>query len=60
MNKQLKMGIKTESEHKKTVDYILKNCAKGSCTYESIYKKIAQDHIKESPTYYTKLKKAKL
>ena len=59
MNKQLKMGIKVESEHKGTVDYILKNCMNG-CSHEKVYEKIAKDHLFEDKKYYSKLKKAKL
>ena len=47
MNKELKMGLKVEMEHKKSVG-------------ERLVRKIALDHLKEDPNYYTKLKKAGL
>jgi len=59
---QLKAGIKIEKEHKPTYTFIqnyLKR--KGKLPPQKlVYKHIAQNHIKEIPNYYTKLKKAKL
>jgi hypothetical protein len=46
-NKQLKMGIKAELSDKHT-----KSKKKAE--------KIAKDHLKEDPKYYSKLKKCKL
>ena len=48
---QLKLGIKTEMEH---AHLFPKNLRKIMAT------RIAKDHIKENPRYYTKLKKAGL
>lgn len=45
INKQLKMGMKIESEHTKN---------------KAIQRLIARDHLFENPQYYTILKKAKL
>jgi sulfur relay (sulfurtransferase) DsrC/TusE family protein len=62
MNNQLRMGIKVESEHKKTISFI-KNFHKKYHKFPSnnqIFKKISSDHILEDKKYYTKLKKARL
>ena len=62
MNKQLKIGIRTEREHKKTVNFI-KSYVKKTKRFPSnkmIFTHIAKDHIKENPKYYTKLIKARL
>jgi len=59
INRQLRMGIKVESEHKGTINYI-KNYVKKNKkfpTNQSIYKNIAKEHIKEDPKYYSKIKK---
>ncbi|MCK9370002.1 hypothetical protein M0R04_08875 [Candidatus Dojkabacteria bacterium] len=58
MNPQLNMGIKAESEHRGTVHYI-KNVIKTGKTIPDkvVFKKIAMDHLKEDPMYYTKLAK---
>lgn len=50
-NKQLKIGIIAEMEHKHLFP---KNLQK------SMAEKIAKDHLKEDKNYYTKLKKAGL
>ena len=60
---QLRTGIKIEAEHKPTYrflkSYLKKH--KGKLPPQRLfYKQIAQNHISEIPTYYTKLKKAKL
>ena len=62
MNKQLKMGIKVEAEHKDTVNYIRKFFKKNKRlpTNKEIYKSIAADHLSERKDYYTKLNKCKL
>ena len=59
MTKELKMGIKIESEHKDTYDFIKQFYKKHKRfpTQKEVYKKIAKDHIKEDPKYYTKIKK---
>jgi sulfur relay (sulfurtransferase) DsrC/TusE family protein len=61
-NKQLAMGKKVEREHKGTVRYIKSYLKRYNRLppQKRIYKHIAQDHIKEVRTYYTKLKKARL
>jgi sulfur relay (sulfurtransferase) DsrC/TusE family protein len=61
-NKQLALGIKIESEHKRTVNFI-KNYVKKYKKLppnKKIYASIAADHYSEHKNYYTKLKKAKL
>lgn len=60
--KQLRMGIKVESEHRKTIRYIegyVKKHHKMPAR-KNIFANIAADHLKEDPRYYTKLKKARL
>lgn len=60
--KQIKMGVKIESEHKKTVKFIegyYKKYKKFPAP-KKIFTSIAKDHLKEDPLYYSKLKKAKL
>jgi len=58
---QLKFGIKTELEHKKTYRKMMQLCKKGKCpTDKAISKMVALDHLKEDPNYYKKLKKYKL
>lgn len=59
---QLRQGIRTEAEHKDVVLFI-KRFHKQHGRFPSnkeIFKRIAQAHLKESPTYYTQLKKYKL
>lgn len=59
--KQLKMGKKVEKEHKGTIAFIQKMAKKKIFpSRELIYSKIAKDHLKEDPEYYTKLMKAGL
>lgn len=48
---QLRMGKKVEMEHAHLFPKNLR---------DSITTRIAKDHLKEDPKYYTKLKKAKL
>jgi len=60
--KQKTYGIKVEMEHKKTFDFI-KNYFKKKGRMPSnteIAGRIASDHLKEDPKYYTKIKKYKL
>jgi len=58
---QLSMGIKIEREHRNTIRFIEKYAKlKIFPSRDLIYSKIAQDHLKEDPEYYTKLKKAGL
>jgi len=61
-NKQLKMGVKVESEHVKTYKFInsyLKTHKKMP-PKKVVFSHIASDHLKEDRRYYTKLAKAKL
>lgn len=59
---QLTQGIKTEQEHKEVVEFIKQFHKKhGRFPKEKeIYTRIAKDHLREDPKYYTKLKKYKL
>lgn len=60
---QIKIGIKVESEHKGTYNFLNKyiKTHRGKLPPKKIfYKSITADHLRESKTYYTKLKKAKL
>ena len=62
MNKQLKMGIAIEKEHKGTIKFI-KNYVRAHKAFPSntkIFTSISKDHLKENPRYYAVLKKAKL
>jgi len=62
MNKELKMGIAVEKEHKNTIKFI-KNYVKTHKSFPSnkkIFTSISKDHLQEDPRYYNKLKKAKL
>jgi sulfur relay (sulfurtransferase) DsrC/TusE family protein len=61
-NNQLRMGLKVEKEHKKTIGFI-KSYVKKNKTFPTnkiIFQSIAKDHLKEDKRYYSKLKKAKL
>lgn len=59
---QLKFGIKTELEHKKTFDYINKYIKKHKKmpNYKMVATHIARDHLKENPLYYSKIQRYKL
>jgi sulfur relay (sulfurtransferase) DsrC/TusE family protein len=62
MKSQLKQGLKIEREHKPTYTFI-KNYLKKHKKLPSqklVFKHIAQNHIKEIPNYYTRLKRARL
>lgn len=50
---ELAKGIKTEQEHKKTLEKI----ASGEITVDEAIKMTAKDHLKENPKYYTELSK---
>lgn len=57
MSPELKMGIKVESEHKDTLDF-LKHHVKEHGKFpkdKKVYKFIAKDHLRERPDYYKKL-----
>ena len=62
MNRQLIRGIKVESEHTKTINFIENYYKKHHDfpTKKSIYSHIASDHLNEDPNYYVKLNKMKL
>lgn len=57
-----KSAIQIESEHADTVRFIKHYLSKHKKLppNKMIYRQIALNHIKEIPTYYIKLKKAKL
>jgi hypothetical protein len=50
---ELKKGIKTEQEHKDTLEKI----ASGEISVNQAIKMTAKDHLKENPKYYTELAK---
>jgi GNAT superfamily N-acetyltransferase len=52
-NGELAKGIKTEQEHKDTLEKI----ASGEITVNQAIKMTAKDHLKENPKYYTELAK---
>ena len=62
---QLEMGIKVEMEHADTIRWLAKKLGPGpgydEKAMEDLVKeaatKIAQDHLKELPDYYSRLKK---
>jgi hypothetical protein len=62
MNKQLKMGIKDESEHKRTYLFIQSYIRKYKRmpSQKEVYEKIASDHLRQKKNYYTLLNKARL
>jgi len=51
LSTQMKMGVKAEMEHAHLFPKNLRNV---------MAERIAKDHLREDPKYYTKLKKAKL
>jgi hypothetical protein len=52
---EIEMGTKVEMEHKGTIEWLKKNCTTASM--DEIARRIAQDHLRELPDYYTRLKK---
>jgi len=60
--KQLKTGIKVESEHKGTYEFLKKALKKTGKLppKKDVYKAIAKEHLKEDKNYYKKLKRMKL
>ena len=54
---QLKLGIKKESEHQDTYDFLKKYVQETGELPEAkvFFTKIAQDHTKEISDYYTRL-----
>jgi hypothetical protein len=62
MNKELKIGIKVEREHKRTLLW-LKRFVKKNGRFpkdNEFYKNVVYDHLAEHKDYYQKLLKAKL
>ena len=57
--KQLMMGIRVEREHSKSLNFIKEYYKKHKKfpSKKEMTLKIVQDHLKEDPYYYTKLKK---
>jgi len=51
---ELDMGRKVELEHTATIDYLRKH---PDAPLQKVVEMIAQDHLKELPDYYTRLKK---
>jgi sulfur relay (sulfurtransferase) DsrC/TusE family protein len=59
---QLKMGMRVEQEHKKTIKFI-ESYVKKHKTFPAknkIFASIAKNHISEDSKYYTKLRRMKL
>lgn len=54
---QLKIGKQVEKEHSNTLKYLKKH---PNTPLSKAEERIAKDHLREDPYYYTKLKKAKL
>jgi sulfur relay (sulfurtransferase) DsrC/TusE family protein len=59
---QLTIGTKIEREHRATYNFLKKYVAEHRAMPKAkqLYKHIAENHLKEHPNYYTKLKRAKL
>jgi hypothetical protein len=59
-NKELEMGRKVEQEHTDTLNWLLKEVNAPAERLEALrteaIQRIAQDHLKELPDYYTRLK----
>ena len=55
-SKELKIGIKTEAEHRKTINWLKGLVEKNNKfpTNKQIQASIAREHLKEFPNYYTK------
>lgn len=62
INWELSTGIKVESEHKPTYNYIKAYLKKHHKlpTQKDVFKRIAQNHIDEDPKYYEKVMRYKL
>lgn len=62
MNKQLRMGMKIESEHERTMRFISKYLKLHNKLppKKLVFTNIAKDHLRENKLYYSKLKKAHL
>ena len=60
--KELKTGIKIESEHKDMYQYLKRYVAKHKTMppQKAVFMKIAKSHVQEDPHYYSKLKKCRL
>lgn len=59
-NKELAMGREVEKEHTDTLNWLLKEVNAPADRLEALrseaVERIAQDHLKELPDYYTRLK----
>ena len=57
---ELKMGIEAEKEHTDTIKWLIEKVG-GDPTntqlIEEVARRIAQDHLREMKSYYTRLKK---
>ena len=62
--KQLKKGIKVESEHcdiyEELEEYLFTHNIQTPWSKEEFYEKIAKSHIKEIPDYYDRLEKMEI
>ena len=61
-NHELKMGVKVESEHERTMRFISKYLKTHDRLPPKrlVFANIAKDHLKEDKKYYTKLRRARL
>ena len=59
---EIARGVKVEREHIGTVRFIKRYYAKHKSfpANKTIFKEIAMNHLRETPVYYKKLKKARL
>jgi ubiquinone/menaquinone biosynthesis C-methylase UbiE len=55
-SKELKMGIKVESEHNDVYEYLQEKFKDIPLTKTEFYEKIAKAHLREIPDYYSRLK----
>ena len=62
LNFEIKTGIKVESEHAPTYDYLKEFIRRNGKLppKKDFFKRIAQNHIDEDPKYYEKLRRCKL
>ena len=57
IDSELRMGIKEEAEHKRTIRWLKKFVKKNDRfpSDEEIQKNVASDHLRENKDYYSKL-----